>query len=138
MDKEKKILKKELCINNKEEKNKVVQKRDVPTPPQFHKSVQRLFEVVALIYKNHYNENKREEFSIKGFKSALALYFGFHERNVGPRFNLLTSLEIIRVIEPNRINRRGRVLLNLEKLLDHYADNELWDIRSKKRKEESK
>ena len=62
MDKEKEILKKELCINNNEErKNKVVQKRDVPTPPQFHKSVQKLFEVVALLYKAHYRENNREE-----------------------------------------------------------------------------
>ncbi len=138
MDKEKEILKSELCIEKDREENALTKKEDVPTPLQFHKSTARLFEIVAIIYKNHYRENEREEYSIKGFKSALSLYVGFHERNIGPRFNLLASLGIIRVKEPNKMNRKGIVFLDLEKLLEYCDDAELWSIWLKKQKEESK
>ena len=135
MDKEKEILKKELCINNNEErKNKVVQKRDVPTPPQFHKSVTNLFGTVAEIYKG----NKRQEYSINSFKSSLALYVGFHERNIGPRFNLLASLGVIEISKIRDRNRKDAIFLNIENLLEFSFDKEVYEIWKEKQKEESK
>lgn len=134
MSSEKEILKSELCIEKDRDEDALTKKEGIPTHPEFHKSVAKLFEVVAFIYKN----NQREEYSTKGFKSALSLYVGFHERNIGPRFNLLASLGIIRVKAPNKMNRKGIVFLNLEKLLEYCDDAELWNIWSKKQKEESK
>lgn len=129
MGSKKEVLKKRLCINKSKVKNKVVQKEGVPTPPQFHKSVKKLLEAISFIYKNHYKANKEEDFTIKSFKSIIALYFGFHERNVGPRFNLLHSLGIIKVVEPGKRDRRGKVFINLETLVKYCSDDdELFDI----------
>ena len=139
VDKEKEILKSELCIEKDKEEDSLTKKEDVPTHPEFHKSVIKLFEAVSSIYKTQYKANKPEEFTVKAFKSILALYFGFHERNIGPRFNLLQGLGIIKVTPPSKMNRFGRVVFDLETLADYCGDDmELFDIWLKKQKEESK
>lgn len=127
---EKEVVKEELCINNNvKEESKVIQGEGVPTPPKLHKSVKKLLEAMAFIYKRHCEANKEMEFTVKSFKSLIALYFGFHERNVGPRFNLLQSLGVIKVVERSKTNRMGKVFLNLETLVNFCDDDvELFDI----------
>jgi len=130
VENEKEILKKELC-RKKEEKNKENEKKEnnnTPTPPHYHKQAKKLFEVIAA----HYKETKQEEYSINGFKSVLSLSFGFHERNLNPRFNLLKSLGVISVIDRCKNHRSGRVTLNIERLLDLVDDEELLDLCWKK------
>ncbi len=134
-DNKKDIIKKELCINkiNKED-NKISREDYEPTHSQFHKSVTNLFDTLAEIYK----DNKRQEYSINSFKSSLALYVGFHERNVGPRFNLLASLGIIKIQKTKDRNRKDAVFLNIEKLLEYSFDKEVYEIWKEKQTEESK
>ena len=134
MNKEKEILKNELCINKSKEKNKVVQNKSVPTHPEFHKSVTSLFGIVSEIYKG----NKRQAYSINSFKSSLALYVGFHERNIGPRFNLLASLGVIEISKIRDRNRKDAIFLNIENLLEFSFDKEVYEIWKEKQKEESK
>jgi hypothetical protein len=139
VDKEKEILKSELCRENNSEENSLTEKESIPTHPEFHKSVAKLLEVISFIYKRNHEANKPEEFTVKAFKSILALYFGFHERNIGPRFNLLQGLGIIKVTPQSKMNRLGRVVFDLEALLNYCNDDaELFDIWLKKQKEESK
>lgn len=129
---EKEVVKEKLCRENKvSEENRDSRLEDTPTPPKIHKSSEKLFEAVAHIYKIHSQNGGHMEFPVKTFKSLIALYFGFHERNVGPRFNLLESLGIIRVVRPYQTKTR-LVYLNPEKILKHYEDQELREILSKK------
>lgn len=130
---------KKLCSNKKTKKtNKkslLTRKKSCAPHTQknadFHPKVIELFQKLAQIWK----KSRKTSYTINSFKALMALYYGFDERNVNSRFNVLASLGILKVKLPSKFNKHGSAILDLEKLLEFIDDEEILEALMQQRKE---
>jgi len=124
---------------NKEKKEKkanadtLANKTDIYQPPPFNQTAVKLFTIIGKIYLDN---NQKRFFSVRRFKSYLALYFGFKSENINLKFNFLESVGIIKVHRRAKKGDAGGLELNIEKLLEYSDDPKVFNAWEKERAKE--
>lgn len=124
---------------NKEKKEKKVSANksaeiiDIYQPPPFNKTTVKLFAIIGKIYLDN---NLKKYYSVRRFKSYLSLYFGFKAENINLKFNFLDSVGIIKVQRRAKRGDAGGLELNVEKLLEYYDDQRVFNAWNSERMKE--
>lgn len=108
---------------------------DIYQPLPFNKSAVKLFKIIGKIYLD--NHQKRF-YSVRRFKSYLALYFGFKSENINLKFNFLESVGIIKVQRRAKKGDPGGLELNIGKLLEYDDDKRVFTAWMEEKEKERK